>query len=607
MQNVKSFLRNLPDLPGVYQMLGEKGDILYIGKARNLKKRVSSYFSGKQQDIKTQVLIKHIDNIDIIVTRTENEALLLECNLIKKHRPHYNVIFRDDKSYPYILITKDHPYPRIDFYRGSKKRDGLYFGPYPNTMAVRETIQLIQKLFRIRTCNDHFFKTRTRPCLLYQIERCTGPCVELITPDKYDENIQLAILFLQGKNQIIIDELNKKMDAASTLKNYEQAVIYRDQILNLREIQQRQYVSAGQGEVDVIGFATSSGVSCIQLLIIRHGRILGSRSYFPSSTIESTSEEMVSSFIMQHYLSKVEQDIPKEIILEFDLTDRSWLESALSEQAKFKVELASRVRGDRKKWLETATTSAKQSIASQMVAKFNMQERFSALKSALDLGEVPSRLECFDVSHTMGEETVASCVVFDKNGPLKSDYRRFNITGITPGDDIAAMKQALTRRYKRAQSEPGKIPDILFIDGGKPQLNAALAIIEELGMHEGIQLVGIAKGLGRKPGLETLIIPGKPSLHLPPDSQALHLIQHIRDEAHRFAITAHRQRRDKKRHTSVLESIPGIGAKRRRELLRYFGGIQAINHASLDEIAKVPGISQSLAERIFEALHDVSV
>ncbi len=607
MDNIKSFLQNLPSLPGVYQMLGEKGNILYVGKARNLKKRLASYFSSKQKDIKTQALLKHITHIDITVTRSENEALLLECNLIKKHKPHYNVLFRDDKSYPYILITQNHPYPRIDFYRGNKKQEGLYFGPYPNTIAVRETIQLIQKLFRIRTCEDHFFKTRSRPCLLYQIERCTGPCVKLISEEKYQENIHLAILFLQGKNQIIIEELTQKMELASQQKNFEQAAFYRDQITNLREIQQKQYASAMHGDVDVIGFAANAGIFCIQLLVIRHGRILGSRSYFASAPVESSPEEVLSSFIVQHYLGKEDQEIPREIILEFQLPDLNWIENALSEKAKHKVELAYRIRSERKKWLETATTSAKQSIASQIVNKSNLQERFKDLKTALHLNEIPSRLECFDVSHTMGEETVASCVVFDRNGPLKSDYRRFNISDITPGDDIAAMKQALTRRYKRAQTEPHKLPDVLFVDGGKTQLNAAIITLEELGIHEGVLLVGIAKGVTRKPGFETLIIPGHEPMHLPPDSHALHLIQQIRDEAHRFAITGHRQRRDKKRHTSVLETIPGIGAKRRRELLRYFGGIQAINHASLDEIAKVPGISRSLAERIYEALHDASV
>jgi len=602
MHDLKAFLQNLPSLPGVYQMLGKDKDILYVGKARNLKKRVSSYFSSKQKDIKTSALLKHVVDVDITVTRTENEALLLESNLIKKHQPHYNVLFRDDKSYPYILITTEHKFPRIDFYRGNRKRSGDFFGPYPSAMAVRETIQLIQKIFRLRTCTDHFFNSRMRPCLLYQIERCTGPCVGHITQEEYAQNTELAMLFLQGKNDLVISALTEKMDAASKNKDYEQAALYRDQILNLRAIQQKQYVSAHQGNVDVIGFASNAGIACIQLLVIREGRVLGSRAFFPSFPNETTKEEIITSFITQHYLTSAENDIPKEMIIDAELTELHWLESVLAEESGHKVEISHTVRGDRNKWLEIANNSAKQSIASQMLNKTNMEERFNALKEALKLAETPARLECFDISHTMGEETVASCVVFDRNGPLKSDYRRFNISGITPGDDIAAMKQALTRRYKRAQTETTKLPDILFIDGGKAQLHIAEHVLEELGIHL-IMLVGIAKGEGRKPGLETLIIPGKDPLHLPPDSHALHLIQHIRDEAHRFAITAHRLRRDKKRKQSILETIPGVGAKRRRELLRYFGGIQAINHASLDDIAKVPGISRELAQRIFDALH----
>jgi excinuclease ABC subunit C len=607
MQNVKPFLQNLPNLPGVYQMLGEKGEILYVGKARNLKKRLSNYFSAKQKDIKTNALMQHVKDITITVTRSENEALLLECNLIKKIKPHYNVLFRDDKSYPYILITQDHPFPRIDFYRGNKKPGAMYFGPYPNSLAVRETIQIIQKLFQIRTCTNSFFKSRARPCLLYQIGRCTGPCVNFISKEEYEENIRLAILFLQGKNQDLVKGLSHKMEIASQKLEYELAAKLRDQIANLREIQQRQYASALQGDADVIGFAAHSGVACIQLLIIRHGRILGSRAFFPSMIKESTTEEIISSFILQHYIGNPDHEIPREIIMDHQFTDCEWLENALSEQAKHKVEFSFNVRNDRKKWLETANSSAKQSIASQLIIKSNMYERFIALKNELNLNEIPNRLECFDISHTMGEATVASCVVFDTQGPLKSDYRRFNISDITPGDDIAAMKQALARRYKNAQTEPKKLPDILFIDGGKAQLHAAELVLKELGIHEGVLLIGIAKGITRKPGFETLIPSGHLPMHLPADSLALHLIQHIRDEAHRFAITSHRQRRDKKRHTSVLESIPGIGAKRRRELLCYFGGIQAINHASLDEIAKVPGISRSLAERIYEALHDTPV
>lgn len=604
MQNVKAFLNSLPNQPGVYQMLSANGKILYVGKARDLKKRVSSYFSSRAKDVKTQALMKHVKDINITITHSENDALLLESNLIKKHKPHYNVIFRDDKSYPYILIT-DEQFPRIDFYRGNKKGKGRYFGPYPSAAAVRETIHIIQKLFQLRTCTDTFFATRTRPCLQHQIGRCSGPCGNLISPEEYLENVQHTILFLEGKSQLLIDELHKRMEYFSKELNFEAAAHIRDQIRKLRQVQERQYVSAEHGDADVIGFASTAGVICIQLLIIRGGRVLGSRAYFPNDPAGSSEDEIITSFIAQHYISTSKLvEIPKEIILENVLPEKEWLANALSEQTKYKVALSSNVRGERKKWLEIANTSAKQSVATRLSSKTNMKERFEELQKVLNLKKLPKRIECFDISHSMGEETVGSCVVFNTNGPLKSDYRRFNVKGITPGDDFAAMQQVLTRRFKHIDEE--KVPDILLIDGGKPQLTAAHNALSELNITH-ILLVGVAKGVTRKPGFETLHLIDKTEMHLPPDSLALHLIQQVRDEAHRFAITGHRNRRDKKRVTSSLESIPGIGAKRRRELLRYFGGIQAINRASLDELAKVPGISQSLAERIFTALHDVTI
>jgi len=602
MQNVKSFLNNLTHQPGVYQMLNGKGEVIYVGKARDLKKRLTSYFANRQKDVKTTALMKHVENVDITVTNNENEALLLEWNLIKKHKPHYNVLFRDDKSYPYILITDEHPYPRIDFYRGSRNRRGIFFGPFPNVTAVRETIQLIQRIFLLRTCNDHFFTSRTRPCLQHQIGRCSGSCAGLISPEEYQQNVQHAVLFLQGKNQQILTELNEKMEHAAQQLSYELAAKFRDQIAKIREIQARQYVSSEHGDADVIGLAMAAGVSCVQLLMIRGGRILGSRAYFPKSPLNVTREEVLSSFIAQHYLNTT-HELPKEIILSHALPEEAWLASALSTQAKHKVVLSSGVRSERKKWLEMANNSAQQSLSSQLVGKSNTQERNKALQATLQLEKPPHTIECFDISHSMGEATVGSCVVFNKNGPVKSDYRRFNITDITPGDDIAAMRQALLRRYKHLQAEQARLPDVLLIDGGVPQLNAAKKVLAELDISE-ILLVGVAKGVTRKPGFETLHFIDKPPIHLPPDSLALHFIQQIRDEAHRFAITAHRLRRDKKRVTSSLELIPGVGAKRRRELLRYFGGIQAINRASLEEIAKVPGISQALAQRIFAALHN---
>jgi excinuclease ABC subunit C len=607
MFNIKDFLSNVTNQPGVYQMLDENGVIVYIGKARNLKKRLASYFSASAKDIKTQTMLKHVKNIDITVTHTENEALILECNLIKKHKPHYNILFRDDKSYPYILITDDKPYPRIDFYRGTRKQGGKFFGPFPHAMAVRETINLIEKLFKLRNCTNSFFAARTRPCMQYQINRCTAPCVGFISPEEYQEHVRHAVLFLEGKNDQVIVELTKKMEKASSELNFEFAAEVRDQIAKLREIQARQYVSAEHGEVDVIGLAIMAGIVCIQLLVIRGGRILGSRAYFPNVPVASMNEEILTSFITQHYLStRHSTEIPKEIILDVALPDEDLLANVLREQAKHKVIFSSGVRGERKKWLEIATNSATQSVTSQLLNKANANERFAALQRALDMTHMPQLIECFDISHSMGEATVGSCVVFDKDGPVKSSYRRFNITDITPGDDIAAMHQALTRRYKKLQTDEAKLPDILLIDGGIPQLNAAKKVLSQLEIHS-IFLVGVAKGVTRKPGFETLHFIDRSPVHLSSDSLALHLIQQIRDEAHRFAITGHRLRRDKKRVTSSLELIPGVGAKRRRELLRYFGGIQAINRASLEEIAKVPGISQALAQRIFKALHNLTV
>ncbi|EKD54122.1 MAG: hypothetical protein ACD_60C00121G0006 [uncultured bacterium] len=605
MFNIQSFLKNVTTQPGIYQMLDDEGHILYIGKARNLKKRLSSYFSTQQKDSKTLALLKHVKNIDITVTRTETEALLLECNLIKQHKPHYNVLFRDDKSYPYIFISTEDTFPRIDFYRGNRKEKGMYFGPFPHSTAVRETIHLIEKLFKLRTCSNRFFANRQRPCMQYQIGRCTGPCVHLISEKEYQKNVRHAILFLQGKNDQVITELSKQMEEAANQLQFELAAELRNQIAKLREIQSSQYITRKEGNADVIGLAILAGVACIQLLMIRGGRMLGSRAYFPNVPPLSSKEEILTSFITQHYLNSRynKNDIPKEIILETILPEKNWLLDVLQQQAQHKVLFLSPKVGERKKWLNIANNSAKQSVTSQLLNKANTKERFKALQEALHLTKEPGWIECVDISHSMGEATVGSCVVFNKEGPVKNHYRRFTVTGITGGDDVAAIRQVLLRRYKRTEADDLKFSDILFVDGGLGQLNAAKKVLAELGITS-ILIIGIAKGPLRKPGFETLHLINKTTLHLPPDSLALHLIQQIRDEAHRFAITGHRLRRDKKRLTSSLELIPGIGAKRRRELLLYFGGIQAINRASLEELAKVPGISQALAERIFSAIHN---
>ncbi len=606
MINIKAFLENLTHYPGVYQMLDKQGEVLYIGKARNLKKRLASYFSSKQKDTKTLALLKHVVDINVTVTHSENDALLLEYNLIKKYKPHYNILFRDDKSYPYILIKTNTPYPSIEMYRGHKQSDGMYFGPYPHTTAVRETIHLIQKIFGLRLSSDRYYPARTRPCLPYQINLCSGACAGLISEEDYRHDVQHAILFLQGKNQQILNELSLTMERFSKEQRYEEAANIRNQIALLREIQAKQYISSdqGQGDVDVIGVA-SGDTACIQLLMIRGGRILGSRAYFTNLPAHSTTEEVVASFITQHYQSSHvdNNSLPREIIVDVALRDRILISNALSLLAGRKTTIHHHVRSDRKKWLEIANASAKESISRFLLDKTQMHEKFLALETFLSDEKKLNRIECFDISHTMGEATVASCVVFNKDGPLKSDYRRFNIKGITPGDDVAAMHQVLSRRYQRLQTEQAKLPDLILIDGGPTQLSAAAKTLHELNISD-VMLVGVAKGKTRKPGLETLHFENKKPVHLASDSLALHLIQQIRDEAHRFAITGHRNQRDRSRNKSILESIPGVGVKRRRELLQYFGGIQSVNRASLDELAKVHGISQSLAKRIFAALHN---
>jgi len=587
-------------------MLDDSGNIIYVGKAKNLKKRVSSYFSGRAQDLKTQALVKQIDDIVITVTNTENEAVLLECNLIKTHRPRYNVLLRDDKSFPYISLSH-HVYPRIDSYRGPRKKNAMYFGPYPNSMAVRETINLLQKIFKIRTCRDAYFAARTRPCLLYQINRCTAPCVDYISREAYGDTVKLAILFLQGKSDQVIHRLQEQMTQASSAMNFELAADFRDQIGRLRQIQEKQYISNAAGNADVIGFAAQAGIVCLQLLTIRAGQILGSQTCYPAVPMDSSREEIFAAFLTQYYLGSAAtpESIPRLIVLESAENDGGMLENALSELSGHKVEIHCPVRGEKKKWLAMAAASARESLAAHLLGKTNMLDRMQALQNELGLEQLPKRIECFDISHSMGESTVASCVVFNREGPSRRDYRRFNITNITPGDDVAAMHQVILRRFRRLQKDDAVMPDVMLIDGGKTQLAAAHQAMTEAGVTS-VLLVGVSKGPGRKPGFESIHRLNCAPRHLPATATALHLIQQIRDEAHRFAITGHRARRGKAQTQSILEAIPGIGAKRRRELLRYFGGIQGMAYASLDELLKVPGISQSLAERIFAVLHDKS-
>ena len=595
------FLGTLTSRPGVYRMLDAQGRVLYVGKARNLKKRVASYFRKTGLNVKTQALVSQIAGIEVTVTNTEGEALLLENNLIKQHLPRYNVLLRDDKSYPYIYLSTDQEFPRLSFHRGARRGKGRYFGPYPGSGAVRESLHLLQKLFRVRQCEDSFFRNRSRPCLQYQIRRCTAPCAGHVTAGEYAEDVRNTVLFLEGKSSDVIDGLIGKMERAAADLRYEQAAEIRDQIASLHQVQEKQYVSNERGDLDIVACASDKGHSCIQVFFIRRGRNLGNAVFFPKNPAESDSEGVLSAFLPQYYLDR---DIPAELLLSHKPADLDLLQEVMSEQADHRVRLSASVRGNRARWLKLACSNAEQALVSWLNTRKGYAGRLRDLQAALELPEIPERMECFDISHTRGESTVASCVVFGMEGPLKSDYRRFNIEHIQPGDDYGAMEQALTRRYTRLMKGEGKLPDILFIDGGKGQVSSAVSALEELQVT-GVRIVGIAKGPVRKPGLETLFIAGDSrAVHLPKNSPALHLIQQIRDEAHRFAITGHRQRRARTRRTSALEGIPGVGPKRRQQLLRQFGGLQEVARAGVDDLVTVKGINRALAQQIYDAFHN---
>nr|WP_297458636.1 excinuclease ABC subunit UvrC [uncultured Halomonas sp.] len=600
--DAKHFLKTVSESPGVYRMLDDQGNVLYVGKAKRLKARLASYFRGAL-NAKTQALVGRIADVQVAITRSETEALLLEQTLIKELRPPYNILLRDDKSYPYVFASDRHPYPALEFKRTRHKRnDGRYLGPYPSSHAVRESLALVQKIFRIRNCEDSVFAHRTRPCLQYQIQRCSAPCVDYISEADYRLDLEHALMCLEGKSEQVTEQLSAAMETASAALDFEEAARLRDQIQQLRRLQERQIVDTEAGDADIFAFAERPGGLCISVLTIRQGRMLGARHHSPDNGLDLPADELLGEFISQFYLGQG-RELPQEVITSHALPDSDLLQAALAEQAGKRVRLAHQVRGHRAQWLQLARTNAEQHLATQMANRTQLSKRFETLRDALDMQSVPTRLECFDISHSHGEATVASCVVFDQDGPVKSDYRRFNIEGVAAGDDYAAMRQALIRRFKRLQQGEGKCPDILLVDGGKGQLNMAREVFEELEVV-GVRLVGVAKGTTRKPGLETLFIETVDNtLSLDGGSPALHLIQHIRDEAHRFAITGHRQRRDKARRTSTLQEIPGIGPKRRRELLRFFGGLQGVNHATRDELARVPGISASLAASIHQALH----
>lgn len=599
MFDAKPILKNLPNLPGVYRMLNAQNEVIYVGKAKDLKKRVSSYFNKTLASPRTRMMVSNIINIETTVTRSEAEALLLENNLIKGLMPRYNVLFRDDKSYPYITLTND-TFSRLAFHRGAQRKGSQYFGPFPNSVAVRESIQLLQKVFKLRTCENTVFANRSRPCLQHQIARCTAPCVDFISAEDYRNDVHQAALFLQGKTNEVIDALGSQMNAAAANQEFEMAGVYRDRMQALRQVQAKQFVSDfNVSDADVIACAELEGQHCINLVMIRGGRHLGDKSYMPKNSEGETLEASVEAFIGQHYMP---MNTPPLIVVGVKI-ETQLLEEVLSEQAARKVKINTNAIGDKKVWLKMAQTNAELALGQRAATSANQAAKLVALREALHLSDTTERIECFDISHTMGEATVASCVVFDRGDMQNSEYRRFNITGITPGDDYAAMRDALTRRYKKVAAGEGKRPDLVFIDGGKGQLGVAIEVMQEVGLED-ILLIGIAKGEDRKPGLETMIFADTGEmLNLEKDNKGLHLLQQIRDEAHRFAITGHRAKRAKARMHSSLEDIEGIGAKRRKALLTRFGGLDGVKNASIDELALVEGISQQLAEKIYGELH----
>jgi excinuclease ABC subunit C len=582
--DAKRFVAGLPGLPGVYRMLGATGEALYVGKARDLRKRVSTYFQKSTASPRIRMMLGQLARVEVTVTRSEDEALLLENNLIKSLAPRYNIVFRDDKSYPYLMLS-GHRFPRLGFHRGTRDAAHRYFGPFPHAHAVRESIQLLQRVFRLRTCEDSVFENRSRPCLLHQIRRCSAPCTAQIGEREYAQDVEHATLFLSGREDDVIRSLTERMQAASARRHYELAAALRDQVRALSRVQARQYVESEHAvEADVVACAAEGGAVCVNLVMIRGGRHVGDRSFFPANADAADPAEVLQAFLEQHY---VDQPRPPLVLanheVEFD---------ALVPQ-----------QGERRVWLDMAYKNAQLALQQRVRERSAQEGRLAALREALGLAGSAQRIECFDVSHTMGEAAVASCVVYDHHAMQKSEYRRYNVRDITPGDDYAAMRQALARRYERVGLEDGKVPDLVLVDGGRGQASAARAALAELGMND-VGVIGVAKGPGRKPGLEELVIEGEGvAVRLPPTHPGLHLIQQIRDEAHRFAIVGHRARRAKARTTSSLTQIPGVGARRRQRLLAHFGGLREVQSAAVDELARVDGISLPLAERIYKALH----
>ena len=596
----KAFVRTLTSSPGVYRHFDAAGELLYVGKAGNLKKRVGSYFLKPRMEPRIAAMVAQIARVEITVTRTEGEALLLESQLIKSLKPRYNILLRDDKSYPYIYLSSGEDYPRLAFHRGAKNLPGRYFGPYPSTYAVRESLSLMQKLFKVRQCEDSYFRNRTRPCLQYQIGRCSAPCVGLISVEDYRSDVRHAEMFLEGRSNAVIDELAEAMEQASKALQFERAAKLRDQVAALRQLQAQHHVQGASADMDVIACRIEAGMACVSVLFFRNGISLGTRDFFPRLPLDAEPADVLTQFIAQYYL---ERPVPRELILGEALADQTILAEMLGQHAGHAVELKSSVRGERAQFLQMAERNAQASLTARLASRQTLGTRFDDLQKVLGLAAPPRRIECFDISHTLGELTVASCVVFGPEGPEKSHYRRFNITGITPGDDYAAMHQALTRRFRKVAEGEGTRPDVLLIDGGGGQVAQALEVLKELGIG-GIEVVGVAKGPGRRAGEETLVLADSGrELHPGSSSPALHLVAAVRDEAHRFAISGHRKRREKARERSVLEDVPGIGARRRSALLKAFGGMQGLERAGVEELMQVKGIDRGLAERIYASLH----
>lgn len=595
----KVYVRTLATSPGVYRMFDADDTLLYVGKASNLKKRVGSYFLKPQLEPRIASMVSQIARIEVTLVRTEGEALLLEAQLIKSLKPRYNIMLRDDKSYPYIFVSED-PFPRIVFHRGAKREKGRYFGPYPSAHAVRESLALMQKLFKVRQCENSYFRNRSRPCLQYQIGRCSAPCVGFISESEYAEDVRHAVMFLEGRNDAVLGELAARMEAASGRQDYERAARLRDQVAMLRSLQARHYVRGASADMDVFACRVEAGIACVSVLFFRNGLSLGSRNHFPKLSLDATPADVLGQFIAQYYL---DQPAPAEVVCDRQPTDAAALEQMLSTRRGREVALKWRVRGERARFVELAVRNVEAALLARLSSRQTLHARFESLRELLHLDEAPMRLECFDISHTMGEETVASCVVFGPEGPQKNGYRRFNIRGVTGGDDYAAMRQALERRFKPLARGEGEAPDVLLIDGGKGQVAQAIDVLGELGL-ESIRVVGVAKGPSRRAGEETLVLGASGKLLEPgPDSPALHLIDAVRDEAHRFAISGHRRRREKAREHGVLEDIPGIGASRRAALLKAFGGHAGVVAAGVEELSRVRGISRELAERIHAFLH----